>query len=119
MLPQELMQLSSKALIVLKAGLSPTRGRKLVFYRDRRFMARVRPPPEIATAPFPVRPAVTGPSLPALSTEATDMDFDSIVRRFTAEGLTPPPPGASEAEVQVWLDRVVATPASEQRERNT
>ena len=40
------------------------------------------------------------------------MDFDSIVRRFAAEGLRPPAPGASEAEVQAWLDRVVAAPAT-------
>ena len=40
------------------------------------------------------------------------MDFDSIVRRFAAEGLKPPAPGASEAEVQAWLDRVVAAPAT-------
>ncbi|MBU2165591.1 MAG: type IV secretory system conjugative DNA transfer family protein, partial [Alphaproteobacteria bacterium] len=45
MLPQELMQLSDKALIVLKAGLAPTRGRKLVYYRDRRFTDQLRPPP--------------------------------------------------------------------------
>jgi type IV secretion system protein VirD4 len=38
------------------------------------------------------------------------MDFDSIVRRFTAEGLTPPAPGATEAEVQAWLQRVVTAP---------
>ena len=42
----------------------------------------------------------------------TDMDFDSIVRRFAAEGLTPPPPGASEKDVQAWLDRVVTAPAA-------
>nr|WP_315051446.1 type IV secretory system conjugative DNA transfer family protein [uncultured Brevundimonas sp.] len=109
MLPQELMQLSGKALIVLKAGLSPTRGRKLVFYRDRRFTARLRPPPETASAPPPPLAAVI-PQSPAI--EEPDMDFDSIVRRFAAEGLKPPAPGASEAEVQAWLDRVVAAPAT-------
>jgi len=97
MLPQELMQLSDKALIVLKAGLSPTRGRKLVYYRDRRFTDRLRRPPP------PPEP------LPLTEVE-TDMDFDSIVRRFTAEGLTPPAPGATEAEVQAWLQRVVTAP---------
>ena len=109
MLPQELMQLSGKALIVLKAGLSPTRGRKLVFYRDRRFTARLRPPPETAPAPPPPLAAVI-PKSPVI--EEPDMDFDSIVRRFAAEGLRPPAPGASEAEVQAWLDRVVAAPAT-------
>lgn len=109
MLPQELMQLSDKALIVLKAGLAPTRGRKLVYYRDRRFTDRLCPPP----SPPPTAPRAPAPRAPEPQppTEVeTDMDFDSIVRRFTAEGLKPPPPGATEAEVQAWLQRVVTAP---------
>lgn len=110
MLPQELMQLSDKALIVLKAGLSPTRGRKLVYYRDKRFTGRLRPAPEAARAPTPISPPIAAPGPRAI--EDTDMNFDSIVRRFAAEGLRPPPPGAGEAEVQAWLDRVVAAPTA-------
>lgn len=110
MLPQELMQLPDKALIVLKAGLSPTRGRKLVYYRDKRFTGRLRPPPETARAPTPMSPPIAAPGPRAI--EDTDMNFDSIVRRFAAEGLRPPPPGAGEAEVQAWLDRVVAAPTA-------
>ena len=109
MLPQELMQLSDKALIILKAGLAPTRGRKLVYYSDRRFTDRLRPPP----SPPPTTPRAPTPLAPHPQppTEVeTDMDFDSIVRRFTAEGLKPPPPGATEAEVQAWLQRVVTAP---------
>lgn len=108
MLPQELMQLSEKALIVLKAGLAPTRGRKLVYYRDRRFTDRLRPPP----SPPPTAPRAPAlvPDPQSLTEVETDMDFDSIVRRFTAEGLRPPPPGATEAEVQAWLQRVVTAP---------
>lgn len=109
MLPQELMQLSDKALIILKAGLAPTRGRKLVYYSDRRFTDRLRPPP----SPPPTTPRAPTPLAPHPQppTEVeTDMDFDSIVRRFTAEGLKPPPPGAKEAEVQAWLERVVSAP---------
>ena len=117
MLPQELMQLSDKALIVLKAGLAPTRGRKLVYYRNRRFTDRLRPapssPPTVPRAPAPLAPDPQPPS-----DVETDMDFDSIVRRFTAEGLKPPPPGATEAEVQAWLQRVVTAPiAAPSRER--
>ena len=112
MLPQELMQLSSKALIVLKAGLAPTRGRKLVYYRDRRFTGRLRPPPEIKSrAAAPRASSVRQPPPPSPEPEA-DMDFDSIVRRFAREGLTPPPPGATEGEVQAWLDRIVSAPST-------
>ena len=117
MLPQELMQLSAKALIVLKAGLAPTRGRKLVYYQDRRFLERLQPPPQPPAALDLHRPSSMPPTTPPNSAE-TAMDFDSIVRRFTAEGLKPPAPGATEAEVQAWLDRVVAAPvAAPSRER--
>ena len=116
MLPQELMQLSSRALIVLRAGLAPTRGRKLVYHRDRRFTARLRPPPPLAV-PAAASPRGPTPEPPPLSDTETDMDFDSIVRRFTAEGLTPPPPGATEGEVQAWLDRIVVAPVASRRVR--
>ncbi|WP_242078202.1 type IV secretory system conjugative DNA transfer family protein [Brevundimonas diminuta] len=112
MLPQELMQFPQHAFIVLKAGLAPTRGRKLVYFSDRRFTDRLRPPPDVSVAPTPPRPITPVHPVPMSSEAGTDMDFDSIVRRFAAEGLTPPPPGASEKDVQAWLDRVVTAPAA-------
>jgi type IV secretion system protein VirD4 len=103
MLPQELMQLPQTALIVLKAGLPPVRGRKIAYFRERVFQCRLRPAP--ALAPVAVAPA----SPPVL--EEDPMDFDVIARAFAAEGLPPPPPGADESAVGAWLDRVVdATP---------
>ena len=100
MLPQELMQLPPDALLVLKAGLPPTRGRKLVYFRDARFRRRLRPPPIIApisTPPPPVAPVL----------EEDPLDFDAIARAFAAEGLPPPTVGADAHEVGAWLDRVV------------
>nr|WP_314121562.1 type IV secretory system conjugative DNA transfer family protein [uncultured Brevundimonas sp.] len=111
LLPQELMQLPSSALIVLKAGLAPTRGRKLVYFRDRRFTVRLRPPPPVAKPPASPRPPIpAAPSEPP--PPETDTDFDNIVRRFALEGLAPPPPGATEGEVQAWLDKVIAAPSA-------
>jgi type IV secretion system protein VirD4 len=103
MLPQELMQLPQTALIVLKAGLPPVRGRKIAYWRDRIFRRRLRPAPTPApTVQVPVVPPVL---------EEDPMDFDVIARAFAAEGLPPPPPDADEADVAAWLDRVVdATP---------
>ncbi|GAA0625181.1 type IV secretory system conjugative DNA transfer family protein [Brevundimonas kwangchunensis] len=99
MLPQELMQLPQTALIVLKAGLPPVRGRKIAHYRDRIFQRRLRPPPDLAgPASMPIAP-------PAV--EEDPMDFDVIARGFAAEGLPPPPAGADETAVGAWLDRVV------------
>ncbi len=118
MLPQELMQLPADALIVLKAGTPPVRGRKLVYHRERAFVRRLRPPPVIPPAPAPPpRPPVDDP-FPHPDTTESDMGFDAIVRAFAAEGLPPPEPGASEAEVRDWLDRVLVpdAPASLGRE---
>ncbi|UQV18947.1 type IV secretory system conjugative DNA transfer family protein [Brevundimonas albigilva] len=103
MLPQELMQLPQTALIVLKAGLPPVRGRKIAYWRDRIFRLRLRPAPILA-------PPVAGPATPHVL-EEDPMDFDVIARAFAAEGLPPPSPDADEGAVAAWLDRVVdATP---------
>ncbi|WP_295241639.1 type IV secretory system conjugative DNA transfer family protein [uncultured Brevundimonas sp.] len=100
MLPQELMQLPQSALIVLKAGLPPVRGRKIAYFRERVFQRRLRPAPDLAPIAAPNEPPVP---------EEDPMDFDVIARAFAAEGLPPPPPGADESAVGAWLDRVVDT----------
>lgn len=100
MLPQELMQLPQTALIVLKAGLPPVRGRKIAYYRERVFQRRLRPAPDLAPVAAPTPSAVL---------EEDPMDFDVIARAFAAEGLPPPEAGADEDAVGAWLDRVVDT----------
>jgi type IV secretion system protein VirD4 len=100
MLPQELMQLPQTALIVLKAGLPPVRGRKIAYFRERVFQRRLRPAPDLAPVAAPTSPPAQ---------EEDPMDFDVIARAFAAEGLPPPPPGADEGAVGAWLDRVVDT----------
>ncbi|QYC11463.1 type IV secretory system conjugative DNA transfer family protein [Brevundimonas nasdae] len=111
MLPQELMQLPSDALIVLKAGSLPVRGRKIVYWRERAFKRRLRPPPPVLrshpTPLFPLRAEGSPPPLGPNAVEADPMDFDLIAQAFVRDGLAPPAIGASEAEVSAWLDRVV------------
>ena len=45
MLPQELMQMPSDRMVVLRAGLAPVLGRKITYWKERAFRDRVRPPP--------------------------------------------------------------------------
>ena len=121
MLPQELMQLPANALIVLKAGLPPTRGRKIVYWRERAFTDRQRPPPTIPVAPrvSPAEPAESVGLAPREDDAAPPLEFDAIVRAFAEEGLPPPPAGADEAEVGDWLDRMIdaaAAPVPQERE---
>ena len=107
MLPQELMQLPAEALLILKAGLPPVRGRKILYYRERAFTDRLRPAPVI-----PPAPGLTGVSFatPPASSDL-DMDFDSLAAQLAAEGLAPPPAGASEAQFGDWIDRMIDTAA--------
>ena len=107
MLPQELMQLPQTALLILKAGLPPVRGRKIVYWRERLFQRRLRPPPPILKQPLP------RPPQPSPAPTEDPMDYDAIVRAFAAEGLPPPAEGSSETEVAAWLDRIVDAAAPE------
>lgn len=109
MLPQELMQLPADALLVLKAGLPPTRGRKIVYWRERAFTDRQRPPPEIPVAPRPSpgEPVESDLVAPHEDDAPPPLEFDAIVRAFAEEGVPPPRAGASEEEVGDWLDRMV------------
>jgi type IV secretion system protein VirD4 len=49
MLPQELLTLPSGELLVLRAGVAPVRGRKLIYHADRAFLTRLIPPPKVTT----------------------------------------------------------------------
>lgn len=116
MLPQEILQMPSSAMLVFKAGLPPIRGRKIVYFREKIFRRRLRPPPVIQTSPPPEAPS-SPPSHILAPMEGSDMALDEIIRAFAEEGLPPPARGASEAEVRDWLDRVMDAPPSPDQER--
>jgi len=107
LLPQELMQMRDDALLVLKAGLPPARGRKIRFYREAAFRDRVQPPPDVPAlsireaAPLPAEP----PSPPST---ADPLTLEAIAPVLAAEGLEPlPPEGASPIEVEAWVERFI------------
>ncbi|PZQ65143.1 MAG: conjugal transfer protein TraG [Phenylobacterium zucineum] len=109
LLPQELTQLPSSDMIVLKAGLPPVRGRKIVYYREPAFTQRLRPPPNV-----PVLAATNlGDDIDALPADAHDgaavqpeLTLEAIVPILADQGLEPlPPEGAPDEEVEAWVDR--------------
>jgi type IV secretion system protein VirD4 len=76
MLPQELMQMSKDELIVLRAGVLPIRGRKIVYYDSPDFRGRIIDAPEIKPRPLTKRapdpPKPDGPA-PGLAELAADV----------------------------------------------
>lgn len=53
MWPQELLTLPHDELLVLRSGVAPVRGRKIVYYRDKAFTPRLMPPPAILAGRAP------------------------------------------------------------------
>jgi len=107
LLPQELMQMQDDALLVLKAGLPPARGRKIRFYREAAFKDRVQPPPEVPALP-PARPPPLPEGPPSPPSPADPLTLEAIAPVLAAEGLDPlPPDGASPAEVEAWVERFI------------
>lgn len=105
MLPQELMQMDRDHLIVLTAGAPPVKGRKLAFYREPAFAARVCQPP-----PAPAALSVAATARPA--PPAQSLTLAETTEVLAAEGLEPPPPhGASDADVEAWVDRFLSATA--------
>lgn len=112
MMPQELIQMPSDRLIVLRAGMPPVTGRKIVYWRERAFARRVLPPPEVKPhAGFAsTGTAIYGPPpAPAPTKGADDMDdLRLTLPDLGAAGLEPlPAEGATEAEVEAWVDRFI------------
>jgi len=103
LLPQELAQLPPDALLILRAGLPPVRGRKLRYYAEPAFRRRVTPPPAVPTAP---QPTIAEPlDLPA---PAEPLTLEALVPMLAAEGVEPlPPQGASVDEVEAWVERFI------------
>jgi type IV secretion system protein VirD4 len=110
LMPQELIQMPAERLIVLRAGMPPVRGKKIVYWREESFTRRVLPPPVV-----PAHPAVASPT-PRTATftppkGAADMDaltLDLVLPALEIADLEPlPAVGATEAEVEAWVERFI------------
>ncbi|WP_093086076.1 type IV secretory system conjugative DNA transfer family protein [Sphingobium sp. AP50] len=78
MMPQELMQMPKRDLLLLRGGIPPVRGRKIEYFRSRRFTARVFNPPQVA--PRLVRLNTPAP----LANAATDVLGASVAAKKAA-----------------------------------
>jgi type IV secretion system protein VirD4 len=106
LLPQELTLLPPDQLIVLRAGLPPVRGRKIVYWRERAFSNRVQPPPVVP--PRSLAPTPTSMAEPPRRTQprASDkLSLETILPKLEAEGFPPPAEGADAAEIEAWVTR--------------
>ena len=112
--------MSADELIVLRAGMPPVRGRKIVFWRERAFARRVTPPPLVAphsgvslTCPpgstQSLPPASSSPAqVPSPYRDDDDLTLNLVIPALDAAGLEPlPPQGASDAEVEAWVERFI------------
>ncbi len=114
MLPQELMQMPPSRLIVLRAGMPPVRGRKIVYWRERVFMRRIGPPPVVAPHLAAGTPS-SHRSTASVRRKADaadrrggagdDLTLNLILPDLEAAGREPPARGAPEEEVERWVDR--------------
>ena len=104
--PGEVMQLPPDEEIVMAAGVAPMRARKARYYRDRRLMARVLPPPSVggtpqprsddwSLLPEPQRPAPKEAKADEEETEASDTENAGIRQEPELplhEDIAPVPP---------------------------
>ena len=115
MLPQELMQMPKEQLIVLKAGLPPVRGRKIVYWREKAFAARVQSPPPVAPhagiGPHGIVPPMApapGGLRPERQPDMGDLTLDLVIPALEAAGFEPlPTDGASPEQVEAWVERFI------------
>jgi len=54
MMPQELMQMPKGELLLMRGGIPPVRGRKIEYFRSKRFTSRISDPPKVAPRPIAV-----------------------------------------------------------------
>jgi type IV secretion system protein VirD4 len=108
MLPQELIQMAANRLIVLKTGMPPVRGDKIVYWRERAFKRRLVAAPVVCAQPVAEKTPMAVPSAPDGTRSSTpdpltlDLDLASL-----PEGLPPLRDNASEAEVEAWVEHFI------------
>jgi type IV secretion system protein VirD4 len=116
MMPQELIQMDPGQLILLRAGMPPVRGRKIQYWREKAFTQRVAAPPTVAAHPAIATPGpVAAMPLAGAAPRQDDLTLDLVIPALVAAGFEPlPPEGATDAEVEGWMERFIDASATRQ-----
>jgi type IV secretion system protein VirD4 len=108
MLPQELIQMAANRMIVLKAGMPPVRGDKIVYWRERAFKRRLRAAPVVPAQPVAEKTSVAVPSTPTGAKSSTPDPLTlHLDPAALPEGLPPLRDNASAAEVEAWVEHFI------------
>ena len=86
LLPQEVKALGPRRALIFYEGLWPIRCKKLRYFEDGRFRARLLPPPVVVPAPA-VTPVPTAPAADASDDASATSATASITREATAEDI--------------------------------
>ncbi len=117
MMPQELIQLDPDQLILLRAGMPPVRGRKIQYWREKAFNQRVLAPPTVA-AHAAVGTGASDSASPVMAKSAPrqdDLSLDLVAPALAAAGFEAlPAEGATDAEVEGWMERFIDASATRQ-----
>ena len=108
-LPQELIALADDQLIILRSGLPPVRGRKLVYYRARDLRRRVIAAPRVPARLTPLAELRLG-----VVDEAASPPASLISLALDDLDLGAPAEPASEEEVRAWAEAYIDRAALEQ-----
>src|SRR3546814_18623526 len=88
----EVMQLPPTDELVLVSGMAPIRAKKLRYFKDRNFRARIAPPPELASDGYADRPKPLGDDWTGYVRAPDDLlgpnDDSSEARRAGQEGVS-------------------------------
>jgi len=102
------IQMDPGQLILLRAGMPPVRGRKIQYWREKAFSARVVAPPVVAAHPAIASSASSPPPTSGLAPRPDVLSLDLVAPALEAAGFEPlPADGATDAEVETWMERFI------------
>ena len=86
LLPQEVKALGPRQALIFYEGLSPIRCKKIRYFEDGRFRARLLPPPVVAPAPV-VMPVPPLPAVEVTGEASSTQAPEPVIREATAEDI--------------------------------